>query len=1073
MSKQVVYTCITGGYDKLREPKFVSPSIDYICFTDNAKLTSNFWKIRQLPSDLKNLTDVKKQRLIKVLPHKYLSEYDVSLWVDSNIEIVGDLKDFFNKYDLSQKFLYTNKHPSRDCLYREQIAVLRLKKDTYENTNPQIERYREEGFPEHYGLAETNIILRAHKNQKCKTLMNLWGEEILNGSHRDQLSFNYAIWKTGTKDYVEYLDEKYYNLHLSDNNFFKLATHIKADSFERFKTIDTNPPPEPEPIEEEKTEEEYHEEESLPIVEEEPKKALLADPICVVMFTHNRTHVATAVIKSLVRNIVYPNIKWIISDDRSNPGHVEKLCELFREMRINPIVCRTDSKRWGLGASMNNGLREAFKHSDIVLRTEDDWYLEKKLYLEPMVDLLKKNDETAGIRLGMVGKGVGTDSKITLSKGYKSLTGSKNSWIFNNQVMLVHKRTHDLLGWYKENIGADAEETEFKNRFNEKTDGGKKNLHLFCPNSMKWETLDDPSLWFIHIGRSTLGHQIYREPARYSWIYKVNDPKKAKDIKEKRKKEQRVLDNRAVEKILNAEKKEEEEKESKKYFKQQQKEIKLKPTVIVEKQKKQEKENTTIVKKESKKIEISKKEDRICIYTCLLNCYDSLVDVTHFTDQFDFICFTDDLTMKANGWTLCRMPNEVLKYSIHKQQRLVKMLPHIFLPKQYKISLYIDSNLKIISLDLYRNFFQKYPLDNEFIYINRHPERDCLYDEAIACKVKNKDDPNTIDRQIARYRAEGFPPHFGLFENNILLRKHNDERCIRLMNAWARELIRGSRRDQLGLTYCQWKLDLHIGELKENTRDYLNSKNNFKIVPHRLDTGITIGMCNYNTTKLTNACVKSIIKNSGLSDFKITILDNSDKEKLVLDEDISKDIIKILDNTNGQYIDFQEVIKTYGGIIDDSTCSGYANLRHSYGIQYLIDRSSTSNFILFDNDTILRRKIDFIDSRYISISGFQNPYMNKGVLRKQRFLPFLQYFNKKMMNYYKICYFNPMKIMNGNGPNSMQYDTGASFAEAVTEKYLPFKIINVSDYIDHLMGGSWAKVHNEKKFLEKNKQYYS
>ena len=145
MNKQVVYTCITGGYDNLREPKFVSPYIDYICFTDNAALTSKFWKIKQIPSELNNLSDVKKQRLIKILPHKYLSEYDTSLWIDSNITIVGDIKDFFNKYDLSQKFLYTNKHPGRDCLYREQLAVIRLKKDTYENTNPQIERYSEEG----------------------------------------------------------------------------------------------------------------------------------------------------------------------------------------------------------------------------------------------------------------------------------------------------------------------------------------------------------------------------------------------------------------------------------------------------------------------------------------------------------------------------------------------------------------------------------------------------------------------------------------------------------------------------------------------------------------------------------------------------------------------------------------------------------------------------------------------------------------------------------------------------------------------------------------------------------------
>ena len=202
MNKRVVFTCITGGYDELRDPKFVSPYVDYICFTDDSSLTSNVWKIKQIPCELKNLSKVKQQRLVKILPHKWLSDYDASLWVDSNILIVSDIKDFFDKYSFEDAFLFTNKHPGRDCIYREQLGIIRLNKDTYENTSPQIDRYREEGFPEHYGLAETNIMLRAHKDLKCVKLMNLWAEEILNGSHRDQLSFNYCVWKCGVKDRI-------------------------------------------------------------------------------------------------------------------------------------------------------------------------------------------------------------------------------------------------------------------------------------------------------------------------------------------------------------------------------------------------------------------------------------------------------------------------------------------------------------------------------------------------------------------------------------------------------------------------------------------------------------------------------------------------------------------------------------------------------------------------------------------------------------------------------------------------------------------------------------------------------
>ena len=39
------------------------------------------------------------------------------------------------------------------------------------------------------------------------------------------------------------------------------------------------------------------------------------------------------------------------------------------------VVTRTDDTNFGLGSSMNNGLKEGFKVSDIVLTVEDDWML--------------------------------------------------------------------------------------------------------------------------------------------------------------------------------------------------------------------------------------------------------------------------------------------------------------------------------------------------------------------------------------------------------------------------------------------------------------------------------------------------------------------------------------------------------------------------------------------------------------------------------------------------------------------------------------------------------------------------
>ncbi len=861
MNKIVVYTCIIGDYDTLKPVCNRSSRIDYICFTDNPHIKSDgVWEIRRLPPDdlyTDGLSKIKKQRIVKILPHVYLKDYEISIWIDGNIQITGNLIfEFLNALDLNNHFMFVNRHPSRDCIYREEVDVLRRKKDLPENTNPQIRRYKEEGFPEHFGLAETNIIVRKHNDYRCKKLMFDWAKEIINGSHRDQLSFDYCRWKNGMSQFIGWIEE---NLHYtSKTGCFRIYSHGQNP----VKLIGTT------------------------------------------MLPHVIIH------------------KYEI-DEKQKLEEEKKKLEEEKKKLIEEQKKKEEEFKKKLEEEKQKMLEEQLQKIEELEDKQEELEAEKEKTDEKLVFLIKKLETT------------------------------------KNQLKALE---------------------ELNRKFNEL--------------NKKYD------------------------------LEKVNSEK----IIEKFKTDKKLL----IDTIDG-----------------------LKATIKEEKEK---------LKQEQKKI---------CIFTCILKNYDSLIDVTNLLDKFDFICFTDNLKMEPNGWKLKPIPEDILRYSIEKQQRLVKMLPHIYLPKKYDVSLYIDGNLQIISTDLTKNFFEKYPLGKEFIYINKHPQRDCLYDEAVVCKQKKKDRGDIIDKQIKRYKAEGFPAHFGLFENNILLRKHTDKRCIELMNEWAKELINGSKRDQLSLTYCQWKLGLHIGLLKEDIRNFLNHKNNFKIIPHKLNKGVTIGMCNFNGTRLTNACVKSIIKNCGLPDFKIVILDNSDKEKFVLEDGIDTNVVEVLDNTEGQYIDFQEVVEKYGGEIDQSVVSGYANLRHAYGIQFLIDRSPTSDFVLFDNDTILKKKIDFIDNRYISISGFQNPYMNKGVLRKQRFLPFIQYFNKKMMNDYKVCYFNSRKIMNGNGPHAMEYDTGSSFAEAVTEKFLPFKIINVPDYIEHLMGASWAKVHDESAFLEKNKDYYS
>jgi GT2 family glycosyltransferase len=193
-NRMVVYTAITGDYDELQTPTYINKEFDYVCFTDNKNLKSDFWEIRLLEDS--DLDKVRKARRCKILPHLNLSEYDYSLWVDGNIKITGDLKDFINKYS-KNNHLMCFIHEDRNCIYKEANECVRLKKDSEETIISQMEKYKSKGYPGNNGLIWSGVLFRKHNDPLVIKLMNEWYEEVNNHSKRDQLSFNYVAWKNG------------------------------------------------------------------------------------------------------------------------------------------------------------------------------------------------------------------------------------------------------------------------------------------------------------------------------------------------------------------------------------------------------------------------------------------------------------------------------------------------------------------------------------------------------------------------------------------------------------------------------------------------------------------------------------------------------------------------------------------------------------------------------------------------------------------------------------------------------------------------------------------------------------
>src|SRR5262245_7521387 len=93
--RKAVYTFIFGDYDDLRSPTVRTPSWDYICFTDDPTLHSDVWDVRLSPrtqSD-RQLENKKYATKHKILFHRYLPGYDLSLSIDANLQLNCNLDD--------------------------------------------------------------------------------------------------------------------------------------------------------------------------------------------------------------------------------------------------------------------------------------------------------------------------------------------------------------------------------------------------------------------------------------------------------------------------------------------------------------------------------------------------------------------------------------------------------------------------------------------------------------------------------------------------------------------------------------------------------------------------------------------------------------------------------------------------------------------------------------------------------------------------------------------------------------------------------------------------------------------
>ncbi len=211
----------------------------------------------------------------------------------------------------------------------------------------------------------------------------------------------------------------------------------------------------------------------------------------------------------------------------------------------------------------------------------------------------------------------------------------------------------------------------------------------------------------------------------------------------------------------------------------------------------------------------------ILVYTAVMGGYDALATTM---EQGRYRCYTD--RRAPWGW------EERKEAPRAEPRRRARYWKTAGMPTDAEFTIWIDGNCQLLIPA--QALVEAWLGEEHDIALFRHPAHDCIYQEARACKAKEKDEAAVIDGQMAEYRAAGFPEHYGLGETTILARRNC--KAVTEFNArWWAEISQGSVRDQLSFDYVRWTMGdgirVHFvdGGMAWRRREHPW----FRFVPHR------------------------------------------------------------------------------------------------------------------------------------------------------------------------------------------------------------------------------------------------
>ena len=196
---------------------------------------------------------------------------------------------------------------------------------------------------------------------------------------------------------------------------------------------------------------------------------------------------------------------------------------------------------------------------------------------------------------------------------------------------------------------------------------------------------------------------------------------------------------------------------------------------------------------------------RVAVYTTIFGNYNYLLPVPRQSVDVDFFCLTDNPDIEHGSafgdpshgqrWRIIPVDYPTKDLPARLRAKFFKLFPwEAYTLDQYDLMIFIDGSIEITSPD-----FVKFCIDslgdNEMA-LYEHPQRDCIFDEAVVSMPLNKYQSQNISGQISFYNSL-YPKHGGLYACGVMVRKIQSPEIRNLMGKWWWEIIKWTYQDQL------------------------------------------------------------------------------------------------------------------------------------------------------------------------------------------------------------------------------------------------------------------------------------